>query len=103
MKGVNDFFKKNYSGTDVREGMAGAIAVKIKEPVFESQTKNKLGNSDIRGWIVNETKAGIVDFLHKNKEAARAMENKIMTNGKAPERAQCGQERGQGGSQENLP
>ena len=82
LKGVNDFFKKNYSGTDVREGMAGAIAVKIKEPVFESQTKNKLGNSDIRGWIVNETKAGIVDFLHKNQEAARAMENKIMTNEK---------------------
>ncbi len=82
LKGVNDFFKKNYSGTDVREGMAGAIAVKIKDPVFESQTKNKLGNSDIRSWIVNETKAGIVDFLHKNQEAARAMENKIITNEK---------------------
>ncbi len=82
LKGVNDFFKKNYSGTDVREGVAGAIAVKIKDPVFESQTKNKLGNSDIRSWIVNETKAGIVDFLHKNIEAAKAMENKIITNEK---------------------
>ncbi len=82
LKGVNDYFKKNYSGTDVREGMAGAIAVKIKDPVFESQTKNKLGNSDIRSWIVNETKAGIVDFLHKNQEAAKAMENKIITNEK---------------------
>ncbi|QEN07841.1 type IIA DNA topoisomerase subunit B [Oceanispirochaeta crateris] len=82
LKGVNDFFKKNYSGQDVREGMAGAIAVKIKDPVFESQTKNKLGNSDIRSWIVNETKAGIVDFLHKNSDAASAMENKIINNEK---------------------
>ncbi|OQY33382.1 MAG: DNA topoisomerase IV [Spirochaetaceae bacterium 4572_59] len=82
LKGVNDFFKKNYSGQDVREGMTGAIAVKIKDPVFESQTKNKLGNSDIRGWIVNETKAGVVDFLHKNQEAAKIMENKIITNEK---------------------
>jgi len=82
LKGVNDFYKKNYSGVDVREGIAGAIAVKIKDPVFESQTKNKLGNSDIRSWIVNETKAGIVDFLHKNTEAAQALENKIITNEK---------------------
>jgi len=80
LKGVNDFYKKNYSGADVREGMAGAIAVKIKDPVFESQTKNKLGNSDLRSWIVNETKAGIVDFLHKNAGAASALENKIITN-----------------------
>jgi len=82
LKGVNDFFKKNYSGQDVREGVAGAIAIKIKDPVFESQTKNKLGNSDIRGWIVNETKAGIVDYLHKNSDAATAMENKIISNEK---------------------
>ena len=48
LKGVNEFFKKNYSGSDVREGIAGAVAIKLQSPVFESQTKNKLGNTEIR-------------------------------------------------------
>ena len=43
LKGVNEYFKKNYNGVDVREGIGGAIAIKLKNPVFESQTKNKLG------------------------------------------------------------
>jgi len=82
LKGVNEFYNKNYSGVDVREGMAGAIAIKLKSPVFESQTKNKLGNTDIRGWIINEVRSGIVEFLHKNREAARMLENKIVNNEK---------------------
>lgn len=82
LKGVNEFYKKNYSGMDVREGMTGAIAIKLKDPVFESQTKNKLGNTDIRSWIVNEVKAGVSDFLHKHEEAAKALENKIINNEK---------------------
>lgn len=82
LKGVNEFYKKSYSGTDVREGLCGAIAIKIKDPVFESQTKNKLGNTDIRSWVVNEVKAGVVDFLHKNEEAAKILENKIINNEK---------------------
>jgi topoisomerase-4 subunit B len=49
---------------------------------FESQTKNKLGNTEIRGWIVSEVKSGVVDFLHKNSEAARQLENKIVQNEK---------------------
>ncbi len=82
LKGVNEFYKKSYSGTDVREGLCGAIAIKVKDPVFESQTKNKLGNTDIRAWVVNEVKAGVVDFLHKNEEPARVLENKIINNEK---------------------
>ena len=82
LKGVNEFAKKNYSGTDVREGIAGAIAVKVKDPVFESQTKNKLGNTEVRSWIINEVKAAVVDYLHKNPESARALENKIINNEK---------------------
>lgn len=80
LKGVNDFYNKSFSGVDIRDGIAGTVAVKIKDPVFESQTKNKLGNSDIRGWIVNEVKAGIVDFLHKNSTASEALLNKIINN-----------------------
>ena len=80
LKGVNEFYKKNFSGVDVREGAAGAIAIRIKNPVFESQTKNKLGNTEIRSWIVNETKSAIVDFLHKNSKANKALIDKILSN-----------------------
>lgn len=82
LKGVNEFYKKNYSGIDVREGIAGTISVKLQNPVFESQTKNKLGNSEIRSWIVGEVKSGVVDFLHKHKEAAKRLEQKIENNEK---------------------
>lgn len=82
LKGVNEFFKKNYSGEDVREGIAGAVAIRIKEPQFEGQTKNKLGNSDVRGWIVGEVRVAVVDFLHKHKEAAKNLEHKITQNEK---------------------
>jgi topoisomerase-4 subunit B len=82
LKGVNEYFKKNYNGIDVREGIGGAIAIKLKNPVFESQTKNKLGNTEIRSWIVGEVKSGVVDFLHKNIEAARQLETKIVQNEK---------------------
>lgn len=82
LKGVNEFYRKNFSGEDVREGIAGAVAIRIKEPQFEGQTKNKLGNSDVRGWIVGEVRTAVVDFLHKNKDAAKRLEQKITQNEK---------------------
>lgn len=82
LKGINEFTKKTYAGADVREGIAGAIAVKVKDPIFESQTKNKLGNTDIRSWIIHEVKTTVVDFLHKNTETAKILENKIINNEK---------------------
>ncbi len=82
LKGVNEFYKKNFNGIDVRESISGAVAVKLKSPVFESQTKNKLGNTDIRGWVVSEVKSGVVDFLHKNQDAAQKLETKIVHNEK---------------------
>jgi len=80
LKGVNEFAKKTYSGSDVREGFIGAIAVKVKNPIFESQTKNKLGNTEIRSWIIAEVRAAVVDYLHKNPESARTIESKILSN-----------------------
>jgi topoisomerase-4 subunit B len=82
LKGVNEFYQKNYSGADVREGIAGAVAVKLKSPVFESQTKNKLGNTDIKSWIMTETKSAVVDFLHRNADASKKLEDKIVRNEK---------------------
>jgi len=80
LKGVNEFFKKNYGGVDVRESISGAVSVKLKDPVFESQTKNKLGNNDIRGWIVSDVRSAVVDFLHKNQETANRIQDKINQN-----------------------
>lgn len=80
LKGVNEYFRKQYKTEDVREGIAGALLVKIKDPVFESQTKNKLGNTDIRSWIVSETKSAVDDWLHRNPDSAKALEQKITAN-----------------------
>ena len=82
LKGVNDYFKKSYTGQDVREGIAGTISIKLKDPVFESQTKNKLGNTEVRSWIVNEVKSAVVDFLHKNQPLSKKLEDKIINNEK---------------------
>ncbi len=82
LKGVNEFFKKNYNGADVRESIFGAVSVKLKEPVFESQTKNKLGNTDVRAWIVSDTRSAVVDWLHKNRTIAKKLEDKIVHNEK---------------------
>ncbi|MCL2044245.1 MAG: toprim domain-containing protein [Treponema sp.] len=80
LKGIQTFFKKDYRSEDIREGTVAAIAIKLKNPVFESQTKNKLGNTDIRAWIVHETRNAVEDWLHKNPEAGKKLESKIIAN-----------------------
>ena len=80
LKGIQAYFKKDFKSEDIREGTIAAVAVKLKNPVFESQTKNKLGNSDIRTWVVGETKNATEDWLHKNTEAAKKLEQKILAN-----------------------
>ncbi len=82
LKGINEYSNKKFSGKDAREGIVGTLAVKIKDPVFESQTKNKLGNTEIRGWIVNEIKEVVTSFLYKNTEAAETIIQKIQQNEK---------------------
>ncbi|MDR3170518.1 MAG: type IIA DNA topoisomerase subunit B [Treponema sp.] len=80
LKGIQTYFKKDYRSEDIREGTIATVAIKLKNPIFESQTKNKLGNSDIRAWIVQETKAAVEDWLHKNQESGKQLEQKIMAN-----------------------
>ena len=82
LKGINEFAKKNFAGPDVRDGLIGAVAVKIQEPVFESQTKNKLGSTDVRGWIVPAVKESVQLWLLKNPEIAEKVIKKIETNEK---------------------
>ncbi len=80
LKGVNEFSGKNYAGEDVREGLVGSIAIRLQDPVFESQTKNKLGSTEVRSWIVPAVKEAVVLWLHRHKSAADNMLEKIKAN-----------------------
>ena len=81
LKGINGFFKTDYSGEDVRAGIVAAVLVKVKDPVFESQTKNKLGNTDIR-WVVAETQSALDEWLHRHPAEAKRIQEKIELNKK---------------------
>lgn len=82
LKGVNEYANKNFQGLDVREGIVGTILVKVKDPIFESQTKNKLGNTDLRGPVVQEVKDAVVNLLYKNQPTANAIIERIVFNEK---------------------
>ncbi len=80
LKGINEFAKNGFAGEDVRDGLIGAVAIKVQDPVFESQTKNKLGSTEVRSWIVNAVREQVVLWLHKNSEAADHLIAKIKNN-----------------------
>jgi topoisomerase-4 subunit B len=80
LKGVNEFSGKKYEGTDVRDGIVGTLAVKVQEPVFESQTKNKLGNTEVRSWIVNAVRDAVADHLYKFPQTAELLLDKVQRN-----------------------
>lgn len=82
LKGVNEYAKRNFQGIDVREGIVGAILVKVKDPVFESQTKNKLSNSEIRGPIVQEVKEAVQGLLYKHPEIGKKIVERVVFNEK---------------------
>lgn len=80
LKGINEFTGKKFNGQDVRDGVIGILAVKVQEPVFESQTKNKLGNTDIRTGIVNAVKDAVATHLYKFPESAEVLVDKVQRN-----------------------
>ncbi|MEM1283104.1 MAG: DNA topoisomerase IV subunit B [Chlamydiota bacterium] len=82
LKGVNEYAKKSFQGVDVREGIVGTVLVKVKDPVFESQTKNKLGNTEVRGPVVQEVKDAVVNLLYKNPETAKKIIERVAFNEK---------------------
>jgi DNA gyrase subunit B/topoisomerase-4 subunit B len=82
LKGVNEFAKKNFQGVDVREGMVAAVLLKVKDPVFESQTKNKLANTEVRTPVMQEVKDAVQDLLYKNPEIAKQIIERILFNEK---------------------
>jgi len=80
LKGVNAYSSEKFTGDDVRDGIAAAISIKLKDPVFESQTKNKLGNSDIRRDIVAKVQSEIEQLLHRDNALADRIINKVRAN-----------------------
>ena len=85
VKTVREFYGKNYDASDIRKSIVSAIAIKVMEPVFESQTKTKLGSADmggqlptVRSYINDFIKTNLDNFLHKNTESAEALQRKIM-------------------------
>lgn len=82
LKGINEYTKKNFQGVDAREGIVGTILVKVKDPVFESQTKNKLSNNEIRATVVQEVKDAVQNLLYKNEETGKKIVDRILFNEK---------------------
>src|SRR3954468_13309279 len=68
LKAVNDYTKGKFEGDDVRECMIGAVAIRLKDPMFESQTKNKLGNTEIRTELMNNVREELLHFFNRNKD-----------------------------------
>ncbi|MFT3765355.1 MAG: toprim domain-containing protein [Minicystis sp.] len=84
---MREFYKKEFEPTDIRKSIVAAISVKVQEPVFESQTKTKLGSNEIapqgqsiRSFIGDFIKEQLDNYLHKNPEIAKAIEAKILAN-----------------------
>lgn len=83
-KVIRDFYNKNYEASDIRQSIVAAIAVKVVEPVFESQTKTKLGSQEIepggksmRAFINDFLKDKLDNYLHRNPDVAEIIEKKI--------------------------
>ncbi len=82
-KGVNGFFKKEYDEKDITSGLLCALKIGLDNPMFTSQTKNKLGNVEIKQPIAQETRIAIDEWLRHNPQVAAALEEKIIRNQKA--------------------
>jgi len=85
VKVIRDFFKKDYEAVDVRSGIVAAVAIKVIEPVFESQTKTKLGSNEIepngksvKAFILEFLQKELDNFLHRNPEIAQSLLKKIL-------------------------
>ncbi len=77
LKGINEYSKQHFTSDDIREGIVAAIAIRVKEPIFESQTKNKLGNIEIRAPLVTQIRDITADLLHRNPAHAEKLLAKI--------------------------
>ncbi|MBA9078695.1 DNA topoisomerase IV subunit B [Rufibacter quisquiliarum] len=84
VKTVREFYKKDYDATDIRGSIVGAVAIRVQEPVFESQTKTKLGSINVahdgptvRNFVNDFVKEHLDNYLHKNPAVAEALKKRI--------------------------
>ncbi|WP_346320197.1 DNA topoisomerase IV subunit B [Chitinophaga sp. YIM B06452] len=84
VKTVRDFYKKDYDATDIRASICAAIAVRVQEPVFESQTKTKLGSlavseggQSMKNFVLEFLSKQLDDYLHRNSSVADALKKRI--------------------------
>ena len=82
---VRDFFGKDYDSADIRSGISAAFAIKVEEPVFESQTKTKLGSAEmgpnrptLKSFVYDFLKRELDNFLHRNPESAQLLQARIL-------------------------
>jgi topoisomerase-4 subunit B len=87
VKTIRDFFKKDFEAVDVRASIIAAVSIKVQEPIFESQTKTKLGSQEVgpkgpsvKAFVADFLKTELDNFLHKNSETAQAILQKIIQN-----------------------
>ncbi|TAK21535.1 MAG: DNA topoisomerase (ATP-hydrolyzing) subunit B [Chloroflexota bacterium] len=94
---INDYGRKanllksddgNLAGEDVREGLTAIISVKLQDPQFESQTKNKLGNAEVRNHVETAVSEGLRAFLEENPNDAKKIIDKVLTSARARRAAQ---------------
>ncbi|MBV6879624.1 DNA topoisomerase IV subunit B [Epilithonimonas ginsengisoli] len=85
VKTIREFYNKNFEAADIRKSIIAAVSIKVVEPVFESQTKTKLGSNEIepggmtvRTFIIDSLKNKLDNYLHRNPETAEAILRKIM-------------------------
>ena len=85
VKTIRDFYKKDFDASDIRTSIIAAVSIRVEEPIFESQTKTKLGSKDmgpegpsVRQFISDFIKNALDNYLHKNPEAADAILQKII-------------------------
>ncbi|MCS5489597.1 DNA topoisomerase IV subunit B [Algoriphagus limi] len=85
VKTVREFYKKDFDASDIRQSVVGAIAVRVQEPVFESQTKTKLGSQNVgpegptlRTFVNDFVKTELDNYLHKNPATADALLKRIL-------------------------
>lgn len=84
VKTVREFYKKDYDATDIRASICAAVSIRVQEPVFESQTKTKLGSlvvsedgPSVKGFVLDFLSKHLNDFLHKNPSIAESMKKRI--------------------------
>jgi topoisomerase-4 subunit B len=85
VKTIREFYNKNYDASDIRKSIVAAISIKVMEPVFESQTKTKLGSTDmggnlptVRTYVNDFVKTQLDNYLHKNPDVAEEIQKKII-------------------------